>query len=106
MKYGKHEAKNYSRAHMRGIFAAANTPFRPGDLALKHFSVTDADGEFARLRKTFAGITKEMLTPSDHYRVEFTGQVSISRKPCEAVNRWGYSMRLSSQTRTPALFHQ
>ena len=36
----------------------------------------------------------------------FTGQVSISRKPCEAVKRCGYSMRLSSQTRTPALFHQ
>jgi hypothetical protein len=47
-----------------------------GDLALKHFSVTDADGEFARLRKTWAGITKEMLTPSDHYRVDFTGVVS------------------------------
>ena len=47
-----------------------------GDLSLKHFSVTDADGEFARLRKTFAGITKEMLTPSDHYRVDFTGAVS------------------------------
>ena len=47
-----------------------------GDLALKHFSVTDADGEFARLRKTWAGITKEMLTPSDHYRVDFTGDVS------------------------------
>jgi uncharacterized protein YxjI len=47
-----------------------------GDLALKHFSVTDADGEFARLRKTWAGITKEVLTPSDHYRVDFTGLVS------------------------------
>jgi hypothetical protein len=47
-----------------------------GDLALKHFSVTDADGEFARLRKTWAGITKEMLTPSDHYRVDFIGDVS------------------------------
>jgi 4-hydroxy-tetrahydrodipicolinate synthase len=34
MKYRKHEAKDYSRAHMRGIFAAANTPFREGDLAL------------------------------------------------------------------------
>jgi hypothetical protein len=33
MKYRKHEAKDYSRAHMRGIFAAANTPFREGDLA-------------------------------------------------------------------------
>ena len=47
-----------------------------GDLALKHFSVTDADGEFARLRKTWAGLTKEVLTPSDHYRVDFTGPVS------------------------------
>jgi uncharacterized protein YxjI len=47
-----------------------------GDLALKHFSVTDGDGEFARLRKTWAGVTKEMLTPSDHYRVDFTGAVS------------------------------
>jgi 4-hydroxy-tetrahydrodipicolinate synthase len=34
MKYRKHEAKDYARSHMRGIFAAANTPFRPGDLAL------------------------------------------------------------------------
>ena len=47
-----------------------------GDLALKHFSVTDSDGEFARLRKTWAGLTKEVLTPSDHYRVDFTGTVS------------------------------
>lgn len=47
-----------------------------GDLALKHFSVTDDDGEFARLRKTFAGMAKEMLTASDHYRVDFTGPVS------------------------------
>ncbi len=34
MKYRKDEAKDYSRARMRGIFAAANTPFREGDLAL------------------------------------------------------------------------
>jgi len=48
-----------------------------GDLALKHFSVTGAQGgEFARLRKTWAGLTKEMLTPSDHYKVEFTAPVS------------------------------
>jgi uncharacterized protein YxjI len=38
--------------------------------------VTDDVGEFARLRKTWAGITKEMLTPSDHYRVEFIGPVA------------------------------
>jgi hypothetical protein len=48
-----------------------------GDLALKHFSVAVAKGAaFARVRKTFAGLTKEMLTPSDHYTVEFTGPVS------------------------------
>ena len=51
-----------------------------GDLALKHFSVTDADGEFARLRKTWAGILKEKMTPSDHYRVDFTGPVSPSAR--------------------------
>jgi hypothetical protein len=44
-----------------------------GDLALKNFTVTAAQGgEFARLRKTWAGFPKEALTPSDHYRLEFT----------------------------------
>ena len=48
-----------------------------GDLALKHFSVTGTGGAvFARVRKTWAGLTKEMLTPSDHYTVEFTGPAS------------------------------
>jgi hypothetical protein len=48
-----------------------------GDLSLKHFSVADTRGVvFARVRKTFAGLTKEMLTPSDHYMVEFTGEAS------------------------------
>ena len=48
-----------------------------GDLALKHFTVTGAKGgEFARLRKTWAGFPKEVLTPSDHYKVEFTAPVS------------------------------
>jgi Scramblase len=47
-----------------------------GDLALKHFSVTGTGGAvFARVRKNWAGL-KEMLTPSDHYAVEFTGLVS------------------------------
>lgn len=52
-----------------------------GDLALKHFSVTgDGGGEFARVRKTWAGLTKEMVTPSDHYKVEFTAPVtSVAR---------------------------
>jgi hypothetical protein len=48
-----------------------------GDLALKRFSVTGTGGAvFARVRKTWAGLTKEMLTSSDHYTVEFTGPVS------------------------------
>jgi uncharacterized protein YxjI len=51
-----------------------------GDLALKHFSVTDGEREFARLRKTWAGLTKEMLTPSDHYRVDFIAAVSPSAR--------------------------
>jgi hypothetical protein len=47
-----------------------------GDLALKQFSVTGgANREFARIRKTWAGV-KEMLTPADHYYVEFTAPVS------------------------------
>jgi hypothetical protein len=50
-----------------------------GDLGLKNFSVKGDDGgEFARVRKTWAGLTKEMLTASDHYRVDFTGPVSAS----------------------------
>jgi hypothetical protein len=52
-----------------------------GDLALKHFSVTGTRGAvFARVRKTWAGLTKEMLTPSDHYTVEFTGPVTQSAR--------------------------
>jgi hypothetical protein len=48
-----------------------------GDLPLKHFNVTGAAGEtVARVRKTWAGLTKETLTPSDHYRVEFAGPAS------------------------------
>jgi hypothetical protein len=48
-----------------------------GDLALKHFSVTGrGGGELARVRKTWAGLTKEMVTPADHYKVEFTAPVS------------------------------
>ena len=48
-----------------------------GDLALRHYSATGTGRrEFARIRKTWAGLAKEMLTPSDHYRMEFTGPVS------------------------------
>jgi scramblase len=48
-----------------------------GDLGLKVFDVTGTEGEqFARIRKTWAGLIKEKLTPSDHYKVEFTGPVA------------------------------
>jgi uncharacterized protein YxjI len=52
-----------------------------GDLALKHFSVRSATGgEFARVRKTWAGLTKEMLTVSDHYKVDFAGSVPAAAR--------------------------
>ncbi len=45
-----------------------------GDLAVKKFAITGPEGErFARLRKTWAGLGKELLTSSDHYTVTFTG---------------------------------
>jgi 4-hydroxy-tetrahydrodipicolinate synthase len=34
MKYRRHDAKDYARAHLRGIWAAAMTPFRPDTLAI------------------------------------------------------------------------
>jgi hypothetical protein len=48
-----------------------------GDLAVKQFSITGPEGErYARLRKTWAGLTKELLTSSDHYTITFTGPMS------------------------------
>jgi hypothetical protein len=48
-----------------------------GDLGLKHFSLTASpSGEFARVHKTWAGLTKELLTDADHYRVQFTAPVT------------------------------
>jgi len=45
-----------------------------GDLAVKQFTVTGPDGErLARLRKTWAGLGKELFTAADHYTVTFTG---------------------------------
>jgi hypothetical protein len=37
--------------------------------------VFGTEGEFARVRKTWAGLAKEVFTASDHYKVEFTGPV-------------------------------
>ncbi|MBO0805645.1 MAG: hypothetical protein J2P25_21535 [Nocardiopsaceae bacterium] len=48
-----------------------------GDLGLRKFSVSDASGSnFATVRKTRAGLLKEMLTSNDHYKVEFIGPVA------------------------------
>jgi Scramblase len=48
-----------------------------GDLAVKQFVITGPQGErFARIRKTWAGLGKELLTSSDHYTVTFTGPMS------------------------------
>ncbi len=45
-----------------------------GDFGLKRFAVAAAEGgTFARVLKTWAGLRKEMLTSSDHYKVEFNG---------------------------------
>lgn len=45
-----------------------------GDLAVKQFVVTGPEGErYAQLRKTWAGLGKELLTSADHYTVTFTG---------------------------------
>ena len=51
-----------------------------GDLALKKFTVTGPAGDkIARVSKTWAGI-KELLTPADHYQVDFSGSVPESTR--------------------------
>ena len=48
-----------------------------GNLAVNDFTITGAGGErFAKVRKTWAGLRKELLTSADHYTVTFTGPVS------------------------------
>jgi hypothetical protein len=48
-----------------------------GDLAVRQFSITGPEGQrYARLRKTWAGLGKELLTSSDHYTVTFTGPMA------------------------------
>jgi len=43
-----------------------------GDLAVKNFAVTGAEGaRIASVRKTWAGLRKELLTSADHYKVTF-----------------------------------
>jgi hypothetical protein len=48
-----------------------------GDLAVRQFTINGPDGErYAQLRKTWAGLGKELLTSSDHYTITFTGPMS------------------------------
>ncbi|GAA0320552.1 hypothetical protein GCM10010151_07800 [Actinoallomurus spadix] len=48
-----------------------------GELSLKHFQVTAPSGaRIAHVSKTWAGPVKEWLTPSDHYKIEFTRDIS------------------------------
>lgn len=48
-----------------------------GDLAVKQFTITGPEGErLARVRKTWAGLGKELLTSADHYTVTFTGPMA------------------------------
>jgi len=57
-----------------------------GDLAMKHFTVTGAGGgRIAQVSKTWAGLAKEMLTPSDHYKVEFAGSVAEPARTLTAM---------------------
>jgi hypothetical protein len=52
-----------------------------GDLAVKQIVVTGPQGErFAQVRKTWAGLGKELLTSSDHYTVTFTGPMAPNIK--------------------------
>jgi hypothetical protein len=64
-----------SRRHYTLIDAEGTTVGQAvGDLGLKKFSVMPSEGrQIAVFSKKFAGVAKEMLTASDHYKVEFTG---------------------------------
>ena len=65
--------RHYTLLHPGGHVAGQAV----GDLAVKQFSITGPDGErYARLRKTWAGLGKEMFTSSDHYTVTFTGPMT------------------------------
>jgi hypothetical protein len=50
--------------------------YAEGDLAVRQFTIAGPEGErYAQLRKTWAGLGKELLTSADHYTVTFTGPV-------------------------------
>jgi hypothetical protein len=67
-----------SRRHYTMLDAEGTTIGQAvGDLGLKKFTVIPADGkQCAAFSKTFAGVAKEMLTASDHYKLHFTGPAS------------------------------
>jgi Scramblase len=53
-----------------------------GELSLTKFAVTGPAGEpYAQLRKTWAGLGKEIFTESDDYTVTFTGPVAPPLRP-------------------------
>lgn len=53
-----------------------------GDLSLTKFDITGPAGErYAQLRKTWAGLRKELFTESDNYTVTFTGPVPAPVRP-------------------------
>jgi hypothetical protein len=57
-----------------------------GDLGLKKFVVADSGGgRIAQVRKTRAGLFKEMLTSNDHYKIEFTGPVPAAVRTLTAL---------------------
>lgn len=57
-----------------------------GDLGLKKFVVADSGGSrIAQVRKTRAGLFKEMLTSNDHYKIEFTGPVPAAVRTLTAL---------------------
>jgi hypothetical protein len=57
-----------------------------GDLAVKKFAVHGPEGErLAQLRKTWAGIIKEMLTSADHYTVTYTGPMQPDLRTLIAI---------------------
>jgi Scramblase len=70
----------FSRRHYTLLDAQGQVAGKAaGDLGATQFSVTGAEGErYAQIRKTWAGLGKELLTSSDHYTVTFTGPVSPS----------------------------
>ena len=53
-----------------------------GDLSLTKFTVSGSGGEpYAKFRKTWAGLSKEIFTQSDNYKLTVTGLVPPRLRP-------------------------